>query len=43
MVKVTEKRSDEEGHCKIKSRMVARIVADGSKQRSYKGYEKSDR
>ena len=38
MIKVTEKRADEEGHCKIKSRMVA----DGSKQRSYEGYEKSD-
>ena len=37
MIKVTEKRADE-GHRKIKSRMVA----DGSKQRSYKGYEKSD-
>ena len=38
MIKVTEKRADEEGHRKIKSRMVA----DGSKQRSYEGYEKSD-
>merc|ERR1711966_512027 len=38
MIKVTEKRADEEGHRKIKSR----IVADGSKQRSYEGYEKSD-
>ena len=38
MIKVTEKRADEEGHRKIKSRMVA----DGSKQRSYGGYEKSD-
>ena len=38
MIKVTEKRADEEGHCKIKSQMVA----DGSKQRSYEGYEKSD-
>ena len=31
MIKMTEKRADEEGHYKIKSRMVA----DGSKQRSY--------
>ena len=38
MIKITEKRADEEGHRKIKSRMVA----DGSKQRSYEGYEKSD-
>ena len=38
MIKVTEKRADEEGHRKIKSRMAA----DGSEQRSYKGYEKSD-
>ena len=38
MIKVTEKRADEEGHRKIKSRMVA----DGSKQRSHEGYEKSD-
>ena len=38
MIKATEKRADEEGHHKIKSRMVA----DGSKQRSYEGYEKSD-
>ena len=35
-VKVTEKRAGEEGHRKIKSLMVA----DGSKQRSYEGYEK---
>ena len=33
MIEVTEKRADEEGHRKIKSRMVA----DGSKQRSYEG------
>ena len=39
MIKVTEKRADEEGHRKIKTRMVA----DGSKHRSYKGYKKSDR
>ena len=38
MIRVTEKRADEEGHSKIKSRMVA----DGSKHRSYEGYEKSD-
>ena len=38
MIKVTEKRADEEGHRKIKSRMVT----DDSKQRSYEGYEKSD-
>ena len=35
---MTEKRADEEGNRKIKSRMVA----DGSKQRSYEGCEKSD-
>ena len=35
MIKVTEKRAEEEGHRKIKSRMVA----DGSKQRSYEEYE----
>ena len=33
-IKETEKRADEEGHHKIKSRMVA----DVSKQRSYEGY-----
>ena len=38
LMKVTEKRADEEGNSKIKGRMVA----DGSKQRSYEGYEKSD-
>ena len=38
MIKVTEKWVVEEGCRKIKSRMVA----DGSKQRSYEGYEKSD-
>ena len=38
MINVTKKRADEEGHCKIKSQMVA----DDSKQRSYEGYEKSD-
>ena len=38
MIKVTEKLADEEGHRKIKSQMVA----DGSKQRSYEGYEKSN-
>ena len=38
MIKVTEKRADEEGNHKIKRRMVP----DGSKQRSYEGYEKSD-
>ena len=38
MIKVTEKRADEEGNRKIKSWMVA----DGSKQRSCEGYEKSD-
>ena len=37
MIKVTEKRADKESNRKIKSRMVA----DGSKQRSYEGYEKS--
>ena len=37
MIKITEKRADEEGHRKIKSRMVA----DGSKQRSYEEHEKS--
>ena len=36
--KVTEKRADEQGKRKIKGR----FVADGSKQRSYEGYEKSD-
>ena len=35
MMKVTEKRADETGHSKIKGRMVA----NGSKQRSYEGYE----
>ena len=35
---MTEKQADEEGRRKIKSRMVA----NGSKQRSYEGYEKSD-
>ena len=35
---MTEKRADEEGHRKIKSRMVA----DDSKQGSYEGWEKSD-
>ena len=34
MIKVTEKRADEEGNRKIKSWMVA----DGSKRRSYEGY-----
>ena len=38
VIKVTEKWAEEEGRCKIKSWMVA----DGSKQRSYEGYEKSD-
>ena len=38
MIKITEKRADEEGHRKIKSCMVA----DGSKQRSYEEHEKSD-
>ena len=38
MLKVTEKCADESGHHKIKSQMVA----DGSKSRSYEGYEKSD-
>ena len=38
MIKVAEKQADEEGHHNIKSRMVA----DGSKQRSCEGYEKSD-
>ena len=38
MIKVNEKRTDEESHRKIKNPMVA----DGSKQRSYKGYEKFD-
>ena len=38
MMKVTEKREDEVGNRKIKGR----LVADGSKQRSYEGYEKSD-
>ena len=38
MIKVTEKQADEEGHRKIRGRMVA----DGSKKRSYEGYEKSD-
>ena len=37
-MKITEKREDETGNRKIKGRMVA----DGSKQRSYEGYEKSD-
>lgn len=37
-MKITEKRADKTGHRKIKGRMVA----DGSKQRSYEGYEKSD-
>ena len=37
-MKITEKRKDETGNRKIKSR----TVADGSKQRSYEGYEKSD-
>ena len=37
MIKVTKKHPDEEGHRKIKSRMVT----DGSKQRSYEGCEKS--
>ena len=36
MIKVTEKRADEEGHHNIKIRMVV----DGSKQRSDEGYEK---
>ena len=38
MIKVTEKRTDEEDRHKIKSRMVA----DDSKQGSYEGCEKSD-
>ena len=38
MMKITEKREDESGIQKIKGRMVA----DGRKQRSYEGYEKSD-
>ena len=38
MITIMEKHADEAGHRKIKRRMVA----DGSKQRSYKGYEKSD-
>ena len=38
LMKITEKREDETGNRKINGRMVA----DGSKQRSYKGYEKSD-
>ena len=38
MIKVTDKRADEEGHRKIKSWMVS----NGSKQRSYEGYEKSN-
>ena len=38
MIKMAEKRADEESHRNIKSQMVA----DGSKQRSYEGYEKSD-
>ena len=36
-MKITEKRENESGTQKIKGRMVA----DGSKQRSYEGYEKS--
>ena len=38
LMKITEKREDETGNRKIKGRMAA----DGSKQRSYEGYEKSD-
>ena len=38
MMKITEKRADKTGHHTIKGC----FVADGSKQRSYKGYEKSD-
>ena len=38
MIEVTEKRTDEEGHRKIKGQMVA----NDSKQRSCEGYEKSD-
>ena len=38
MVKISEKREDGTGNCKVKGRMVA----DGSKQRTYEGYEKSD-
>ena len=39
IIKILERRTDEEGHRKIKK---SRMVADGRKQRSYKGYEKSD-
>ena len=38
MMKISEKREDEIGNRKVKGRMVA----DGSKQRTYEGYEKSD-
>ena len=38
MMKVTEKRADEQGNRRVKGR----FVADGSKQKSYEGYEKSD-
>ena len=37
-MKITEKHKDETGNRKIKGRMVS----DGSKQRFYKRYEKSD-
>ena len=37
-MKITEKRTHETGHCKIKGR----ILANGSKQRSYKRHEKSN-
>ena len=37
-MKITKKYKDETGNHKIRGRMVA----DGSKQRSYEGYEKSD-